>query len=374
MDPLDFRLANYAEVEPITGKPYSSKALRECYAKAAAAFGWSGRPRAPRQMRDEDGFLVGCGMGTAVFHCPMFAAEVRAALNADGTATIETSAIEMGQGALTVLAQIAADSLGLDIDQVTLRFGSSDLPDGGVAGGSGHTATAGSAIDAAGRNAVARLAGLATADPNSPLFGAGNVGVVARAGRLHRKDDESRSESYADILARPGLAEIDGWGKGARDPAAVGDHALQAHGAVFAEVKVDPDLGQVRATRLVGAFAAGRIINPRLVLSQLYGGMIWGASFALNEGASVDRRSGRIMNADLGEYHVPVNADLPSLEALLVHEDDAFVNGLGVKGVGEIGITGTVGAIANAVWHATGVRVRRFPVRIENIMALIAGA
>jgi xanthine dehydrogenase YagR molybdenum-binding subunit len=167
-------------------------------------------------MRDEDGFRVGWGMGTAVFHCPMFAAEARAALRDDGAATVETSAVDMGQGALTALAQIAADSLGLDIDQVTLRFGSSDLPDGGVAGDSGHTATAGSAIDAAGRNAVARLAELTTADRNSPLFGAGNIGVVARAGRLHRKDDGSRSESYADILARAGLAEIDGWGKGAR--------------------------------------------------------------------------------------------------------------------------------------------------------------
>jgi xanthine dehydrogenase YagR molybdenum-binding subunit len=373
MDPLDFRLANYAEVEPITGKPYSSKALRECYAQGATRFGWSGRPRAPRQMRDDDGFLVGWGMGTAVFHCPMFAAEARAALHRDGAATIETSAIDMGQGALTALAQIAADSLGLDVDQVTLRFGSSDLPDGGVAGGSGHTATAGSAIDAASRNAVARLAELAMADRDSPLFGAGNVGVIARAGRLCRRDDESRSESYAEILARAGLAEIDGWGKGARDPAAVGDHALQAHGAVFGEVKVDPDLGQVRATRLIGAFAAGRIINPRLVRSQLYGGMIWGVSFALLEGASVDRRTGRIMNADLGEYHVPVNADAPSLEALLVHEDDPYVNELGVKGVGEIGITGTVGAIANAVWHATGTRVRKFPVRIEDIVAPAAG-
>jgi xanthine dehydrogenase YagR molybdenum-binding subunit len=374
MDPLDFRLANYAEVEPITGKPYSSKALRECYAKGATEFGWSGRPRAPRQMRDGQGFLVGWGMGTAVFHCPMFAAEARAALHSDGAATIETSVIDMGQGALTALAQIAADSLGLDVDQVTLRFGGSHLPDGGVAGGSGHTATAGSAIDAAGRNAVARLAELAMADRDSPLFGAGNVGVVARAGRLHRRDDESRSESYAEILTRAGLTDIDGWGKGARDPASVGDRALQAHGAVFAEVKVDPDLGQVRVTRLVGAFAVGRVINPRLVRSQLYGGMIWGVSFALLEGANVDRRSGRIMNADLGEYHVPVNADAPSLEAVLVHEDDAYVNELGIKGVGEIGITGTVGAIANAIWHATGVRVRKFPVRIENIVEDAAGA
>ena len=167
--------------------------------------------------------------------------------------------------------------------------------------------------------------------------------MIARDGRLHRSDDETRSESYADILARAGLAELEGSGKGAPRPRATEDHALQAHGAVFAEVKVDPDLGQVRATRLVGAFAAGRIINPRLARSQLYGGMIWGVSFALHEAAIFDRRSGRVVNADLGEYHVPVNADVPSLEALLVHEDDPHVNALGIKGVGEIGITGSVG-------------------------------
>ena len=368
MDPLDFRLKNYAEVEPITGKPYSSKALRECYAEAAKAFGWSGRPLAPRQMRDDAGFLVGWGMGTAVFHCPMFAAEARATLRSDGTGLVETSAIDMGQGALTALAQIAADSLGLDIDQIEFRAGSSDLPDGGVAGGSGHTATAGAAIDAAGGDAIAKLADLATADQRSPLFGAGNAGVVVRGGRLYRSDDESRSESYADILARAGLTEMEGKGKGARDPAAVGDHALQAHGAVFAEVKVDPDLGQVRATRLVGAFAAGRIINPHLARSQLLGGMIWGVSFALHEVAIIDPRSGRVVNDDLCEYHVPVNADVPSLEALLVHEDDPYVNALGIKGVGEIGITGTAGAVANAIGHATGIRVRRFPVRIEDLV------
>jgi xanthine dehydrogenase YagR molybdenum-binding subunit len=374
MDPLDFRLKNYAEVEPITGKPYSSKALRECYAEGAKRFGWSGRSLAPRQMRDEAGFLVGWGIGTAMFHCPMFAAEARAVLLADGTGVVETSAIDMGQGALTALAQIAADSLGLDIEQIAFRAGTSDLPDGGIAGGSGHTATAGAAIDAAGSDAVAKLARIATADPHSPLFGAGNAGVVAHGGRLHVKDDESRSESYVDILARAGLSEIEGKGRGARDSAAVGNYALQAHGAVFAEVKVEPDLGQVRATRLVGAFAAGRIINPRLAQSQIYGGMIWGVSFALHEGAIVDARNGRVMNADLGEYHVPVNADVPSLEALFVHEDDPYVNNLGIKGVGEIGITGSAGAVANAVWHATGVRVRKFPVRIENIIAPTVGA
>ncbi len=219
---------------------------------------------------------------------------------------------------------------------------------------------------------MARLADDATGNPDPPRCGAGTTGGIARAGRRCRSDDESRSEGYADILARAGVSGLEGSGKGGRDPAVAEEHALQAHGAVFAEVKVDPDLGQVRATRLVGAFAAGRIINPRLTRSQLYGGMIWGVSFALHEAAVVDARSGRVVNADLGEYHVPVNADVPSLEALLVHEDDPYVNRLGIKGVGEIGITGTVGAVANAIWHATGLRVRRFPVRLEDLIAQAA--
>ncbi len=370
MDPLEFRLRNYAEVEPTTGKPFSSKALRECYAQGAARFGWAGRPLAPRQMRDADGLLVGWGVGTATFPALMFQGQARAVLRADGSGLVEIGAQDMGQGAWTALAQIAADSLGLGIDQVEFRAGHSGLPDAGIAGGSAHTATAGMAIHGAGADAIARLAELAMADGRSPLFGAGNAGVVAREGRLVRRDDESRGETYAEILARAGLGEIEGRGTGAMDPAAQEHYAMHAHGAVFAEVKVDPELGQIRATRLVGAFAAGRIINPRMVQSQYYGGMIWGVSFALHEAAVVDPRSGRVMNANLGEYHVPVNADLPSLEAILVEEVDPHVNALGIKGVGEIGVTGSAGAVANAVWHATGVRVRRFPIAVEAVAGL----
>jgi xanthine dehydrogenase YagR molybdenum-binding subunit len=368
MDPLEFRLRNYAEVEPISGKPFSSKALRECYAQGAARFGWSGRPLAPRSLRDADGKLVGWGLGTATFPALMFQAEARAVIRRDGTGVVETGAHDMGQGAWTVFAQIAAESLGLDVGQVEFRSGSSDLPNAGIAGGSAHTATAGSAIQAAGEQAVARLAELAVADPRSPLFGADNIGVVARNGRLVRWDDESRSESFAEILDRAGREMVEGRGSAAADADAAERYAMHAHGAVFAEVKVDPELGQIRVTRLVGAFAAGRIINPRLVKSQYYGGMIWGVSFALHERATLDRRTGRVMNADLAEYHVPVNADILSVEAILVDEEDPYVNALGVKGVGEIGITGTAGAVANAVWHATGVRVRRFPVAIEELL------
>jgi xanthine dehydrogenase YagR molybdenum-binding subunit len=368
IDPLEFRLKNYADVEPITGKPFSSKALRECYAQGAQRFGWAGRPLAPRQLRDDDGFLVGWGLGTATFPALMFQAEARAVIHSNGSGLVETGAHDMGQGAWTALAQIAADGLGLDLDHVEFRAGTSDLPDAGIAGGSAHTATAGTAIHNAGAAVIGKLADLATGDERSALFGAGNAGVIARDGRLFRRDDESRSESYADILKRAGVAEIEARGKGGADPAAQSAYAMHAHGAVFAEVKVDPDLGQVRVTRMVGAFAAGRIINPRMVRSQLFGGMIWGMSFALHEEAVTDHRSGRILNANLAEYHVPVNADVPSLDVLTVDEQDPHVNALGIKGVGEIGVTGSAGAVANAVWHATGVRVRRFPIRIEDLV------
>jgi xanthine dehydrogenase YagR molybdenum-binding subunit len=373
MDPLEFRLKNYAEVEPISGKPFSSKALRECYAQGAASFRWQGRPLAPRQMRDENGLLVGWGVGTATFPVIMFQGQARAVLRRDGTGLVELGAHDMGQGAWTALAQIAADSLSLKLERLEFRAGSSDLPDAGIAGGSSHTATAGMAIHNAGADAIAKLAELAMGDQRSPLFGAGNAGVLAHSGRLIRRDDDSRSESYADILSRAGLAEIEGRGSAGGDPFAEKPYAMHAHGAVFAEVKVDPELGQIRATRLVGAFAAGTIINPRLVRSQYYGGMIWGVSFALHERAELDPRSGRVMNANLAEYHVPVNADMPSLEAILVEEHDPNVNALGIKGVGEIGITGTAGAIANAVWHATGVRVRSFPITIEQLIGAGAG-
>jgi len=368
MDPLAFRLKNYAEVEPISGKPFSSKALHACYQQGAERFGWARRQLAPGVTRDEAGLLVGWGVGTATFPAMMFQAHARATIRRDGGGVVEIGAHDMGQGAWTALAQIAADGIGLDIDQVEFRSGSSDLPDAGIAGGSAHTATAGGAIDAAGAEVIARLAALATSDQRSPLFGAGNAGVIARGGRLIRRDDETRGESYGEILTRAGLAEISGAGSTAANQAAQETYAMHAHGAVFAEVKVDPELGQIRVTRLVGAFAAGRIINPRMVRSQYYGGMIWGVSFALHEHAVMDPHSGRPMNANFAGYHVPVNADIPSLEAILVEEHDPHVNALGIKGVGEIAITGTAGAVANAVWHATGRRVRHFPIMIDRLI------
>lgn len=368
MDPLEFRLKNYAEVEPISGKPFSSKALRACYAQGAERFGWADRPLEPRRMRDADGLLVGWGVGTATFPSFLMEAEAIAEVHADGKVFVGCGSADMGQGAWTGLAQVASDTLGVSPEHLSLEIGHSTLPNGGVTGGSAGMATAGSAIKAAGEDAIRQLSHLATNDERSPLFGAGNTGVIAREGALWRRDDDTRGEPFTAILARAGRDKIEGKGKAAADQAAREAYAMHAHGAVFAEVKIDPDLMQMRVTRLVGAFAAGRVINPRMVRSQYYGGMIWGLSLVLHEHADFDTRTGRPMNANLAEYHVPVNADVPSIEAILVDEYDPHVNALGIKGVGEIGITGTAGAIANAVWHATGVRVRDIPITLDKLL------
>jgi len=370
MDPLAFRLKNYAEVEPLTGKPFTSKALRECYAQGAARFGWADRPLAARSMTDAAGVLTGWGVGTATFPAHMFQASARAEIRVDGSGLVEIGAQDMGQGAWTALAQIAADGLSLEMAKLEFKMGSSDLPDAGIAGGSAHTATAGNAIHAATGAAIAALADIAMSDEESPLFGAGNGGVVSRNGHLYRRDDESRGESYAAILLRAGRDCVEGRGEGAASQEVMEKYAAHAHGAVFAEVKVDPELGQIRVTRLVGAFAAGRVINPRMVESQYLGGMVWGVSLALHEEAIMDARTGRPVNGNLADYHVPVNADIPSVEAIIVEEHDTVINALGIKGVGEIGITGTAGAIVNAIWHATGVRVRSMPVTLDKLLGV----
>jgi xanthine dehydrogenase YagR molybdenum-binding subunit len=371
MDPLAFRLRNYAETDPSSGRPFSSKALRECYAQGAARFGWSNRRLAPRATRDNAGMLIGWGMGTAHFPVLMFRAQARAVLRSDGSAIVETGAHDIGQGISTALAQIAAETLHLDIGKVELRYGSSAEPDGGLAAGSAHTSTAGTAVHNASKAVLSKLVDIAVKDQVSPLFGAANVGLIAHDGRLARADDERASESYTDIMRRAGIEELEAEGTGSMETAAQSRYAMYSHGAVFAEVKVDPLVGQVRVTRLVGAFAAGRIVNPRLARSQLYGGMVWGQSFALNEGAEIDRRTGRIMNGDLGDYHIPTNADVGSLDVIIVDEDDPHVNPLGMKGVGELAVTGTAGAIANAVWHASGFRARQFPIRLRDVLPAI---
>jgi len=370
MDPLELRLKNYAERDPESGRPWSSKSLRECYRVGAEKFGWARRSRTVGGMREGD-VLVGHGMASATYPTYRMPASASVRLTADGAgavrALVQTAAHDLGTGAYTVMTQVAADALGLAPEQVRFELGDSRMPPSPVAGGSMTTASTGSAVHAAcmaGRN---KLIALAIADTASPIRGALAAAVSAAEGRLFLTGEPTKGESYAALLRRQpnGMMDVR---VDSTPGAELAAYAMHAFGAVFAEVRVDRELGEIRIPRIVAAYGAGKILNAKTARSQLEGGIVWGVGMALHEETLVDRRTGRYMNADLGEYHVPVHADIGMLDVTLLDEVDPHVNPIGVKGVGEIGITGVAAAIANAVYSATGVRVRELPITLDKVM------
>jgi xanthine dehydrogenase YagR molybdenum-binding subunit len=340
MDPLELRLRNYAERDESSGLPWSSKALHECYRVGAERFGWSRRPAAPRAMRD-GGALVGWGMASAIYHADRGACAAQAILYGNGQAVVRTATSDMGPGTYTSMTQVAAETLGLPIEKVDVELGDTDMPRAPVHGGSITMASVGNAVKAACealRNKLRALAGNETgASPEEIL----------------RKHGLERLE--ADAESKPGEESE--------------KYASAAFGAVFAEVRVDPAFGTVRVPRLVGAYDAGRVINPMIARSQCVGGMVGGIGMALHEAAEWDERLGRVMNANLAEYLVPVCADVGDLDVTFVPSEDTIFNPLGVKGLAEIALCGVAPAIAEAVWHATGRRVRDLPIRVEDLLA-----
>jgi xanthine dehydrogenase YagR molybdenum-binding subunit len=365
VDPLELRLRNYADVDPTKSIPFSSKSLRQCYAAGAAAFDWTRRRPQPRSMRDGR-YLIGLGMATASYPTHRSPAAAAARINPDGSADVRSGGVDIGTGAYTVFTQVAAESLGIPVDRVRLELGDSTFPEAPVAGGSQLTASVGSAVKLAALDARNRVIATAIADPASPLHGVPADAIEAKDGRIFLRDRPSRGETYAALLARNGNAPVEGRSTAKAQDA--GQYSMHAFGAQFAEVRVDPDLGEVRLVRQVGAFASGRILNARTARSQYMGGMVFGAGMALFEETRSDERSGRIMNANLSEYLVPVNPDIGSVDVVIVPEDDPHVNEIGVKGIGEIGIVGAAAAIANAVYHATGKRVRDLPIAPEKLL------
>jgi xanthine dehydrogenase YagR molybdenum-binding subunit len=365
IDPIDLRLRNYAARDPTKNIPFSSKSLRECYAAGAAAFDWKRRSARPGSMRD-GAYLVGLGMATAVYPTHRSAAAAFARIDPDGSAVVRSGGVEIGTGAYTAFTQVAAEALGIPAARIRFELGDSTYPTAPVAGGSQLTASVGSAVKLAALDVRAKVAAAASADPASPLHGAPLDAVDARDGRLFLRDAPSRGETYAAILARGGAA-VEG-GSMAQPGDNAKNYSMHAFGAQFAEVRVDPDLGEVRLVRQVGAFASGRILNAKTARSQYLGGMVFGAGMALLEHTRTDERSGRIMTANLADYLVPVNADIGRVDVVLVPEDDRHVNEIGVKGIGEIGIVGAAAAIANAVFHATGKRVRDLPIAPEKLL------
>ncbi len=364
-DPLEFRLLNYAEVEPDTGHEWSSKSLRTCYQVAGERIGWFGRDLGVGTMR-EGRALVGYGVATSVYPALQMPAAARVILTADGRATVQTALHEIGQGAATAMTQIAADALGLPLGNVTLQFGDTALPYGGMATGSMATLTNGAAIFDAARAVRAALLNFVAGDAASPLRGLKQDQLDVVDGRIVAPNGPGAS--VADVMARHPAGHIEQHAVTGPDPSSR-SYGRQTFGAQFAKVLVDPDTLHVQVERLVGAFAGGRAINPLLVRSQLLGSMVWGLGQALFEESAMDGRSGQWMNRSLGEALVPTNADVRGIEAIIIDEDDTRAHPLGIKGMGEIGGVGTAAAIGNAIFHATGLRLTALPFRIDRLLA-----
>jgi xanthine dehydrogenase YagR molybdenum-binding subunit len=366
VDPLEFRLLNYSETNAMDGTRFTSKALREAYAQGAEKFGWRKRLFGARSMRDGRE-LVGWGVATGMWEALYESAPVRAKLRADGGLEVSAATSDIGTGTYTVMAQIAADTLGLGLEKIIPQLGDSDLSKSPVEGGSRTAASVGAGVRVACRQIGEKLVAAAAKLERKPLGAADIDAVVFTGGRVALKADPSRSVSFDEIMLAAGLDSIE---VEVKPPAELRGKKMSrnTHSAVFAEVKVDEELGVVRVTRIVSAIAAGKIINRKTARSQILGGVVMGVGMALHEEGLIDHRIGRFMNHDLAEYHIPVNADIHDIEVIFVDEPDPLVTPLGVKGVGEIGIVGTAAAIVNAIYHATGKRVRSLPVTLDKLL------
>jgi xanthine dehydrogenase YagR molybdenum-binding subunit len=366
MDPLELRLRNHAEADPEDGKAWSSKSLRACYALGAERFGWAKRDPQPRSMRDGDD-LIGYGMATATYPARRMPASAEVCLYADGRVVAKTASHDLGTGTYTVLAQLAAEVLGAPVESVRVELGDTDYPFAPLSAGSMTVASVGSAVHLAAVAALDKLVQLAVSDPESPLHGARHEEVHVENGELTISGNASRREPVRALLERHGGLPIEG-----RADTKPGDeaqqYAMHAFGALFVEVRVDPELCTVRVSRVVGAYGAGRVLNAKTARSQLIGGVTYGIGMALMEHTVTDLRTGRYVNADIAEYHIPVHADVPPMEICFVDEKDPHVDPIGAKGIGEIGMTGVAAAIANAVYHATGVRVRDLPITLDKLL------
>ena len=362
IDPVQLRRINFADSNGNEGKPYSSKELQACYDEGAAAFGWERRDPEPRSMR-QGGRLVGWGMAGGVWEAMQMKASAKARFDSQGKLTVSSATTDIGTGTYTVMTQIAADAAGVAMQDVTFLLGDSSLPTAPLQGGSFTVSSVGSAVRQAClvlraklvQAARERFPELASAEPQAFVFEGGWLQVDERRYRVAQILDSADDGALeVQIDTEPG-AQREGY-------------ASATHSAVFVEVLVDEDLGTVRVNRVVSAVAAGRVINPKTARSQILGGVVWGLGMALHEETQTDHALGRIMNHNLAEYHIPVNADIGDIQVLFVHEEDDIVNELGSKGVGEIGIVGVAAAVANAVYHATGRRVRAFPITLDKVL------
>ena len=367
LDPLELRLRNYAEVNPESGKPWSSNALRTCYEVGAERFGWSDRDPHPGAMRDGR-WRVGYGLAGVSYSWWQVPCQARATITVDGQAFVRSAASDPGTGALTVMSQLASELLGLDLAHLRFELGDSDMPWAPAAGGSGLTTSLGTAVHSACTTLRDHFVQLAASDAASPLQGCSIADVTVTDGRISRLDDERASESFVEVLERHGLPELSAHGSSAPPDAEESAMALAGpFAAKFVEVRVDNDLGLIRIPRVVIVVDAGRILNEKLAKSQIVGGTIGGIGHALFEDVVHDAGTGRVANGTFGDYLIPVNADIGNIDVTFVGKPDPLT-AIGTKGVGEIGVPGTAAAIANGIYHATGRRIRSLPIALDKLL------
>lgn len=384
MDPIELRRINDTQTDPATGLRFSSRKLMTCFDQGAERFGWSRRSAVPGSMREGE-WLVGWGCAAAAYPANIAATAARVTLRPDGHARVQIAAHDIGTGAYTVVAIVAADRLGLELGQVAVEMGDSTLPPASLAAGSSHTAAIAHAVARACDTLRERIVRAATTSNDGPLAGLDPAAVSLSSRRLVGAG--GRAETLADAMKRLSTGALEAYAENiptglpaeametlykGQPPMSRGhgrkDVTAYAFGAQFVEVRVHARTREIRVPRMVGAFAAGAIVNPLTAHSQYMGGMIWGIGAALQEKTEIDLRHARYVNDNIAEYHIPVNADVRKVEVLMVPENDGEVNPLGIKGVGEIGIVGVNAAIANAVHHATGRRIRQLPIRIEDLI------
>ena len=366
MDPVQLRLANYAENDPSHDRPWTDKHLRDCYRQASDRFGWSKRNPKPGQTTEGD-LLIGYGMATATYPANRSSAQAVVRILPGGKVFAGTGSQDLGTGTYTVIAQYAAEPLGLDPTLVEVKIGDSTLPKAPVSGGSQSAASIGPAVNAAALQAKLKLCELAIADPKSPLHGLKAEDLEAKGGKLFHKKKPSHSDTFAALIERNNNQPIEAIGSAepSEDKSA---YTSQSWGAVFAEVAVDRYTHMPKVRRIVATYDIGSLINQKTGINQLVGGIVWGVSFALHEDTHIDPVHGRTVNENLAEYHVPVNADIGTVDVTVLNIPDTKFNPLGARGIGEIGITGSAAAVANAIYNATGKRVRDYPITPDKLM------
>lgn len=366
VDPVELRIRNEPDRDQTDGLPFSTRRLTECLRRGADEFGWARRNPVPGAVR-EGSQLIGIGMAAAGYHTSRSESGAMARINADGTADVQTATSDMGPGTYTSMSQVAADALGLPVARIRFALGDSAYPPAPSHSGSRTMASVGSAVFTVANTLRDKIVRLAVVDPGSPLSGVRPTDVAVSDGRMFVVREPSRGESYRDLLARRGWPSVDSRGTWTPDTADE-RFSMYAYGAVFAEVAVDDSLGVVRIRRISACYDAGRVVNPKLAHSQAIGGMVGGIGMALLEATELDHRDGRVVNANMSDYLVPVNADVPALDATFLTTEDTVANPIGVKGLGEVVIVGVPAAIANAVFNATGKRVTDLPIRLENLL------